>query len=148
MSKELTQAQKKEWAQLLYLADQYTQKDIAAKVKVTEKTMSNWVRDGKWELLRKSLLTTKNEILRNLYNLLDKINKKLNEEDTIGDTKIADMYVKYTAAIKNLETETSVGQHMESGRMFVNWLLQVDPQLAQTVLNNYDSFIKEQLKRF
>lgn len=132
---------------MLFLSDQYTQKDIAEKVKITAATMNGWVKKGNWESLRKSLLNTKSEILRNLYDLLDKITKKLKEEDSIGDTKIADMYVKYTAAINNLETETSIGQLMETGRMFINWLINIDPQLAQQVLDNFDLFIKEKLKR-
>jgi transcriptional regulator with XRE-family HTH domain len=148
MSKEITLNQKKEWAQLLYVSDQYTQKEIAAKVKVSEQTISKWASVGKWDLLRKSLLTTKAEILRNLYNILDKINRKLKDEDSIGDSKISDMYVKYTAAIKNLETETSIGQIMEVGRMFVNHLQGIDPQFALSVLNYFDLFIKEKLKRF
>lgn len=146
--KELTIAHKKEWAQLLFTAGELTQKDIANKVGTTEKTMSKWVNDGRWETLRKSMLTTKTEVLRNLYDLLDKINKKLKEDESFGDTKIADMYVKYTAAINNLETETSIGQIIEVGRMFVNWLQVIDPVFALAVVNNLDAFIKERLKRF
>jgi DNA-binding XRE family transcriptional regulator len=148
MSKELSITQKKEWAQLLFLQSEITQKEIAAKVKVSEKTISKWSKENNWDVLRKSMLTTKTEILRNLYAILDKINNKLKSEDSIGDTKIADMFVKYTAAIKNLETETSVGQISEVARMFVNWLQGVDPQFALSVLNHFDMFIKEQLKRF
>lgn len=144
---ELTNQQKKEWAQLLFTNGESTQKDISVKVGISEKTMSKWVKEGKWEDLRKSLLTTKNEILRNLYSLLDKISNKLKTDDSIGDSKIADMYVKYTAAIKNLETETSIAECVEVARLFVNWLQNIDPQFALLVLNHFDSFIKERLKR-
>lgn len=145
---ELTNKQKKEWAEMLYIQGELTQKDIAAKVGTTEKTMSKWVNEGRWETYRKSMLNTKSEILRNLYNLLDKISKKLKEEDSIGDSKIADMYVKYTAAINNLETETSTAQIVEVARLFVNWLQGIDPQFALQVLNHFDAYIKESLKRF
>jgi DNA-binding Xre family transcriptional regulator len=148
MSKELSTSQKKEWAEMLFLQGDISQKEIAAKVGVSENTITKWKDAGKWDALRKSMLTTKTEILRNLYNILDKINGKLKEEDSIGDTKIADMYVKYTAAIKNLETETSVGQISEVARMFVNWLQTFDPKFGLLVLNHFDKFMKEQLKRF
>lgn len=147
MAKELTNKQKKEWAELLFLRGDITQKDIAAKVGCAEKTISDWAAKGNWDNLRKSMLTTKTEILRNLYNVLDKIGNKIKKDDSIGDSKIADMYVKYTAAIKNLETETSTAQIFEVGRMFVNWLQGIDPQFALLVLNHLDSFIKENLKR-
>lgn len=145
---DLTSKQKKELAQVLFLQTDSTQKEIALKVGVAEKTLSNWVTKENWNNLKKSLLTTKNEILRNLYDMLDKINKKLKEEDSYGDSKIADMYVKYTASIKNLETETSIAQIIEVARMFTSWLQNIDPQLTLKVLNNFDGFIKERLKKF
>lgn len=148
MQKELSLTQKKEWAQLLFTKDDASQKEIAAKVGVSEKTMSKWVNDNNWDALRKSMLITKTEILRNLYDLIDKISKKLKEDDSIGDSKIADMYVKYTAAINNLETETSITQIIEAGRLFVNWLQTIDPVFALNVVNHLDAFIKERLKRF
>ena len=125
-----------------------TQKEIAAKVSVSEQTMTKWVKEGEWENLRKSLLTTKSEILRGYYDVLDKIRKKLKEENTIGDSKLADMNVKYTAAIKNLETDASLAELIEAGRLFVNDLMEKDPQFALRVLNEYDEFIKNRLKRF
>lgn len=133
---------------MMFISNQYSQKEIAVKVGTTEATLSRWVNTGKWDVMRKSMLTTKNEILSSLYNLLDKIAAKLREENSIGDSKTADMYVKYTAAIKNLETETNLAQLMETGRMFVNHLQTIDPAFALSVLEHFDKFIKEQLKRF
>lgn len=147
---ELSIKQKKEWAKTLYQSSDITQKEIASKVGVSEKTLSKWANnpDDNWENMRKSMLTTKSEILRNLYDLLDKISKKLKEDESIGDSKIADMYVKYTAAIKNLETETSTAEIIQVARIFINWLQNIDPVFALEVLNHFDSFIKESLKRF
>lgn len=133
---------------MLYLTDQYDQKDIAVKVGVNKNTISKWVIGDKWDHLKKSMLTTKTEQLRHLYDILSRISKKLNDDDSIGDSKIADMYVKYTAAINNLETDTSIGQIMEVFRMYTNWLQNVDPVFALSVLNHCDAFIKEKLKRF
>lgn len=146
MAKELTNAQKKEWAEMLFVRGELLQKEIAAKVGVSERTMTSWSKDGNWESLRKSMLTTKTEILRTLYDLLDKIGKKLKDEDSIGDSKIADMYVKYTAAINNLETETSIAEISDVGIKFTSWLQNVDPQFALQVLNHLDMFVKEKIK--
>jgi hypothetical protein len=148
MGNELTAAKKKEWAQMLYLQNQLTQKQIAEKVGAREATISRWVTKENWEKLRKSLLTTKSELLSFLYDVLSKLKDKINSGDGIGDSKDADKFVKYTAAIKSLETETSVAELMEAGRMFHKWMQAVDPQMALTFLNNYDAFIKDNLKRF
>lgn len=149
MSKaELTRNQKKEWAQLLYLTDQYTQKEIAAKVDVAEKTISQWVTKEGWDNLRKSMLVTRNEMLSFLYNVLAGISDQMKESKDYADTKKADAIVKYTAAIKNLETETNTAQKMEVGRMFINYLIPIDPQFALSVTNHLDAFIKAGLKKF
>lgn len=148
MGKELTIAQKKDWAQMLYLANQLTQKEIAVKVGVTEKTMSKWVNENHWEKLRKSLLTTKSEMLAFFYDVLSKLKEKINSEDGIGDSKDADKVVKYTAAIRSLETETSIAELMEAGKLFHKYLQSIDPKLALDMLNHFDSFIKDRLKHF
>lgn len=149
MSEAIKPQQKKELAKLYYLTGQYTQKDIAVKVGVRESTISNWVTKEKWDLLKKSMLTSKSESLRTLYDVLASLDKKIKASvDAIGDTKLADMYIKYTAAIKNLETETSIAQIVEVGRLYINWLLVVDPAQAQITVNNMDAFIKEKLKAY
>lgn len=149
MSKELTIAQKKEWAQLLYLQNQLSQKEICKKVRVSEKTMSLWIKKERWDKMRKSLLTSKSEVLRFFYDVLDNVKTKISQdEDGIGDTKLADMVVKYTAAIKALETDTSISVLMEAGMKFHKYMQTIDPIKALEFLNNYDGFIKEQLKRF
>ncbi|MBN8668763.1 MAG: hypothetical protein J0M30_14795 [Chitinophagales bacterium] len=148
MKGSLTATQKKDWAKTLYLQGELSQKDIAGKVKVHETTLSGWINKEKWNQLRRSLLTRRSDILNNLYIVLEKINEKLNETDGIGDTKMADMFVKYTSAIKNLEMETSLAQHMDSGTAFHKWLNAIDPPLALTFLNHWDGFIKDQLKKF
>lgn len=148
MGKELTSTQKREWAELLYLQNQLTQKEIAGKVGVAERTLSGWKEKYCWEQLRKSLLTSRGELLRFLYNVLDKLKTKIEEGDGIGDTKQADMVIKYTAAIKNLETETSTAALMDAGMQFHKYMQVADPAKAMDFLNNYDGFIKEKLKKF
>lgn len=148
MSKELTVTQKREWAELLYLQNQLTQNEIADKVGVGPKTITAWKEKYNWENLRKSLLTTKGEILRFLYNVLDKVRQKIEGEDGIGDSKMADMVVKYTASIKSLETETSISVLMEAGMQFHKYMQLVAPDKALEFLNNYDGFIKEKIKKF
>jgi transcriptional regulator with XRE-family HTH domain len=147
MSKELKTAQKKELAKILYLQNQYLQKDIAAKVGVQECTISRWVTGEKWDLLRRSMVMTKDVLLGKLYMILEKLTIKIEEsEDGTGDTKDGDKLIKYSATIKNLESETSVAQIIDVARMFVNYQLQINPTQAQITLNDFDAFVKEKLK--
>ena len=148
-SKELSIAQKKEWAQLLFVKHDYTQKEIAQKVGVSEKTLSKWVNDSGWSQIKRSLLTTKEEQLSMLYNQLEALNRNIKETEAArhANPKQADILIKITAAIRNLQTETSVGQVIEVAQQFIRWLQRDDLARAQDITVLFDAFIKEQLKR-
>ncbi|NDC41467.1 MAG: hypothetical protein EBZ77_07955 [Chitinophagia bacterium] len=142
----VTKTKEKEYAKLLYTSQQLTLKVIAERVGVSEKTLGKWAEDEDWEKLRKSLLTTKSEQLRRLYDILDALTTRIDEsEDGAGDTKMADMMVKYTAAISNLETETSTGQLFETGMRFVSFVFKNDIEMGKKVTELFDAFIQSEL---
>lgn len=136
---------KKDLARSLFITGDYTQKVIADRVGVTEKTMSQWVNAGNWEVQRKSLLTSKKEQLTFLYSQLDAIKKELQEQERAANSKEADSILKLTAAIKNLETESGVGEIIEVFTRFSKWLSKENLKLAQELINYMDGFIQEQI---
>lgn len=149
-SHQLTLEEKKVYAEKLFLMGDIDQKEIARLVVVSEVTISKWVNDPEmnWKAKRKSFLVTKQEVIRRLYNIIEKVTRRMDDDETGGDTKEADKLIKYTAALNNLETETSVHEVMEVAMKFGKWLIAIDPALAMTVSNHFDKYIKELLKRF
>lgn len=147
---QLTQEEKKIYAEKLFLRGDIEQKEIARLVGISEVTMSKWVNDPalNWRNKRKSFMVTKPEVIRRLYNIIEKMTIRMDEDEEGGDTKEADKLIKYTAALKNLETEVSVAEIMEVAMQFGKWLLPLDPALASQVSNHFDLFIKEKLRRF
>lgn len=145
---ELSITQKREWAQMLFTSADLTQKEIAVKVGVSEKSMSKWVNDGQWDKLRKSLLTTKSEQLRMLYDQLQTLNSFIKDSTGYANSKEADSILKLTAAIKNLETETSVGQIIEVATQFIRFVQVDDLVASQQITLLFDAYIKERLKAF
>ena len=138
--------QKKEYAKLLYITGDLNQKEIAERVDVNPKTIGTWIEDGMWKYLRKSLLTSKGDQLRRYYEILDAVTTKIEAtEGGYGDTKLADMSIKYTGIIKNLETETSTGQMIETGMRFIRSVQKVDSELAKQITKFFDAFIMEEL---
>lgn len=143
----MTNDQKREWAQILYTKERLSGKEIAERVGVSEKTISNWKEKYLWEQLRKSLLVTKEEQLRKLYNQLDFITTKIEErENAVADTKEADVISKITSAIKQLETETSIAEIFEVGKQFIQFVRSDDIEAAKTITGFYDAFIQKNLK--
>ncbi len=145
---ELSLKQKKEWAEHLFTRDNLTQKEIAFKVGTSEQTMVKWAREGNWDAKRKSLLTTKNDQLSLLYEMLDLVNKagieslKDNNPATNPD---ADRIIKLTAAIKKLESDTGIGEMIDTLKALISFAQKEDFEAAQTINKWGDLFIKDRL---
>jgi len=144
---KLSNDQKREWAQMLYTRFDLTQKEIALKVAADESTIRRWIAEGEWDKMRRSLLTSKEEQLRHLYDIIAAITIKVKESDELGDTKDADKIIKYTAAIKNLETDVSMGEMIETGMQFIRFVLQRNLDTAKLISLQFDAFVKHRLKQ-
>lgn len=145
--KGISNEQKREWAQILFVREGMTQKEIAAKVGVSERTMTTWVDKYNWDRLRKSLLLTKEDQLRRLYDQLDWLTQSIAESDyKVADTKQADIISKLTASIKSLETETSLAEIVDVGQKFIEFVRSQDLEQAKLITGLFDSFIHNSLK--
>lgn len=146
---ELNIKQKKEYAQHLYCEGVLSQKAIAEKVGVSEKTMSKWAKDENWERLRKSLLISKQEQLAMLYDQVDEINKSIRkkpEGERFANSKEADILSKLTASIEQLEEETNISDVVEVCKRFITFLQKHDFEKSKEVVDLCDAFIKDCLK--
>ena len=74
---ELKTKQKKEWAKLLYKSESMTQKEIAAKVGVSEKTMSHWVKGEHWDALRTAVTITREQQIHSWWQQISEINMRI-----------------------------------------------------------------------
>lgn len=139
----LKKAQEREYARVLFISGNHSQKEIAERVGVTEKTLGKWIEEGSWHKLRKSMLTTKQTNLGLLYDQLDWLNLDISVRDLkVATTKEADVLIKLTAAIKNLETETSLGEIIEVARGFIEFVRTQDLDLAKKITIFFDLYIQ------
>lgn len=75
MATDLTIAQKKEYAGVLYLKDNLTQQEIAEKVGVSRQTLSKWIKAEKWEERKVGITLTREDQISNLHRQVAEINK-------------------------------------------------------------------------
>lgn len=144
--------EKKEWAETLFTKDELTQKEIAIKVGVSEKTVSGWVNadNEAWKRKKRSILVTKEEQIRRIYEQIDELNSKIKkrpEGERYAVKGEADTLVKLTASAKNLETDASIADIIEVSKRLLNFVRTIDLDKAKELSNYIDSFIKEQLRR-
>lgn len=138
-----------DWAKLLFCKENRTQKDIAETVGVSERTINQWKTEGKWEEYRKSLLKTKEELLKELYAQVEQFNKHiLSKEDgkRFPDSKEADALKKMTASINDLETELGINVIIDMSIEICTWLRPLDFKKAAEIAEIFDSFIKSKIK--
>lgn len=135
----LSKTQEKEYAKILYVNEKLTQKEIAERVNVTEKTVGKWIEAGGWNKLRQSLLATKPYNIDLMYQTLTQLN-----ESFIGKVPTPaqlDSVSKITASIKSLETDLGLGEIFTVGMNFIQWVRLNQPDKVKDVYNLFDAFI-------
>ncbi len=145
----LTNQQKKEWAKTLFLKENQTIIEIADRVGTTRQTVSRWIKDGKWEMLKTSLTLTREEQIAMLYRQVAEINNAIAERpegERYASSKEADILGKLAAAINKMETDVGIKDICEVGTKFIEWLRQVDLDKAKDIAAIYDAFIKDCLR--
>lgn len=183
----LKKTEQKEYAKFLYTEKNLTQKEIAEKAGVTEKTLTKWIgeNDGEWKKLKQSLMTTKAAQIKGYYDQLERLKDhintrkiiydvpahllkpvkvknadgsesldypKYNEEDypiKVGNfptSKESDTISKITNSINKLEGETSIGDSVNVGMEFCEYVRDIDFADSQKIAEYFDMFIRQQLQ--
>lgn len=143
----LSKSKERDFAKLLYTQERLSIKEVAERVDVSEKTVSKWRTQEGWDNIRKSLLITKNQQITHLYNQLEWLNDDIyNREVRIATVKEADIISKLTAAIKKLEVDASVGEIFEVGRLFIDFVREIDLTKAKDITTLFDLFIQSRMK--
>lgn len=140
---------KKYLAKILYTREQLEGKVVAQRVGVAEKTISKWVTDGNWKALRNRLLVSKDQQLNLLYEQLEKLNEQIQaSEEGFASTREADIIIKLTAAIRNLENDLNIADLVESGIRFVKFTQSTESfETTQHMMELWNSFLQAQMKR-
>lgn len=143
----ITKKEERNYAQILYVNENLTAKEIADRVGVTQKTMGRWIKDGKWDQLRKSMLVTKQKMITMMYDQLEALNNSIAERTpAIPDGKEADVISKITTSIQRLETEASVAETIEVAKSFINYVREYNLELAKEITEHFDSYIQYKMK--
>lgn len=147
---DLTNKQKKDWAKLLYLKSNLNQKEIAATVDVTEKTLSSWVNNEKdnWERLKSSYVITREQELRRIYNQISELNTYIEQRDPgqrFASSKESDTLAKLAVSAKSLEADTSISEIISVFSEFIEFVREIDNDMSKKIIDYQDAFIKHKL---
>jgi len=150
MADKETIQQKKDYAKLLFTKDGVTtQKVLATRVGVSEKTIGKWIKEENWDKLKTSLIITKSEELGRLYEQLTEMNDFIQNKpkgQRFANSKEADAMAKLTTAIRKMETEVSASEAIETLKALINLVMQENLTDAKIITKWADLYIKTLLK--
>jgi hypothetical protein len=112
--------------------------------------VSKWVNenDSAWKRERQRLLISKQDQLNSFYSQLEKLNEQIEDGDGIPDTKQADIQIKLTAAIRNLETDLAIADIIESGMRFIKHIQLVGTlDQVKDFADLWNSFIQIEIRK-
>lgn len=140
---------KKGLAKVLFLQEKNISfKEIAERIEVSEKTIADWVKNEKWEGLRRNILLTRQEQLVMLQDELNEINtyiKSLPEGARFADFKLAQVRNQLVKNIKDLETKAMLPEMINALTRFLDFVRKENLDEAQLLADYTDQFIKSQL---
>lgn len=148
MGKELTNQQKKDWARVIFLQENMTIQEIAAKVGISRVTLGKWAKEGNWEMYKVALTTTREEQIRNTYLQLAEINKSIadRKENKFPTPAEADTIKKLTAAINDMEKDFGIDIIIGVTKKLLGWMKKRNPEKADEMSYIIDEFIQEKLR--
>lgn len=140
---------KQEKAHNLYFQSGATQAQIAKEVGVTSKTVSLWVNEGKWQLLREMTQKAPVIMIEEMYNELAEINHTIRQRQPgqrFATVREAEVRRKLLASIRYIKEQQSTGAHIEVLMNFTHFVRQHAPHLAVEVVQLADHYLKGELK--
>ena len=139
----------REVAKVLFMQG-YTQKEIAAKINVSEQTISKWSKTDHWDNLKKNLVNSKTERLSELYDELMALNamiKTREEGFRFPNSKEADIRRKLIRDIADLERKYNIGQTTVIARDFITFCRDIAFDFSQKANEYFDLFINHQIDK-
>lgn len=139
---------RRDHAKLLFIHEQLSQKEIAARIGVSEVTVSKWSNSDNWEGHRVSITITKEEQLKNLYRQLAEMNRAIAERDgkKYANASEADAISKLAGAIEKMESDVGIADIVSVAKKFLSWMRKFDLKKAQELTPLFDAFVKDNLR--
>ncbi|MGV8814753.1 MAG: hypothetical protein ACOH2D_11655 [Gelidibacter sp.] len=137
-----------EYAKMLFTdkSQKLTIKEIAERAEVRPNTVSNWIKKGGWEKLRKSLMITRQNVISDLYDQIEWLINDIKTRDIkVATAQESNTIAILTTSIKRLETETSIAEIFEVGTSLLEFAKPMDFELYQRLIPVFDMFINSKL---
>lgn len=137
----MTNKEKRDLAESYFLNTGMSQQEIAARVGVSENSLTAWKKEGGWEVKKGAKTATKNEIITASYQQIHQIQQKAKDENrlmTAAETQAISMVSK---VIERLDKKLSIDTYITVVEELTNYLFGLSPANAKLIIGDLDGFI-------
>ena len=140
---------KRELAKQIYLRDNLSQKEIAEMVDVSQKSLSKWIKEERWDTEKSAYTITREQQIQRLYAHISTINDTISQREAgqnVPTAKEADTLNKLATTIKKLENEVGIAEVIGVSMKVCNFLRnkgKIDE--AKEAAGWFNAYIKENI---
>lgn len=145
----LTIKDKKELALAFFLNTSQSQKEIAARLEVSENTLTHWKTEGGWETMKGARTATKQEIISELYQQIGLIKDSAHEPSgkrRVMTTSEVQNIKMISKTISELDKKLSIDTYIQVLEELMTWLFEVRPAQAKSFMADVDMFTQGKFK--
>lgn len=141
----------KEIARNLYMSNTMSQIMIADLVGTSQVTLSKWINEGNWDVLRGSEESSRSRILQNtllrIAALTESWSAKENEDEPSPIKASADEVIKLTKVVESFSpNKISLSGQIETMKQYMSYLSRVNNSLAKETSEYAQDFIQTLVK--
>lgn len=123
----------------LFMQTDFSQKQIADKIGISEVTISKWKSEGNWEDLKGAETITAKKITANIYQEMFKLSQA-------GSALNADKMIKLAATIEKLsDRRLAISHYINAFKDLSTFLFEKDPELGKRANLLMNEFIQEKI---
>lgn len=133
---------KKELAEILFIDADYSQKEIAQELGISENTIVKWADIEGWKQKKAIRTLSPDKLIAAYYDQSDKIIQDAKEAERTLSSKECDALNKLAAAIEKLDKKVSPSINMAVFIRFNNYLKVIDNELVKKLLSYQKDYIQ------
>jgi len=136
---------KQQQAYNLYFQTNLSQAEIARILDVDRKTIHNWMADGNWRQLKKSMRHMPSKIVEQLYYMVANINHEIlsRAHDPVPRAWELDALRRITISIRHLKNRQTVNESIEAFTELAEIINLKDPALADQLRPHIKNYIHD-----
>ncbi|MGD1960547.1 MAG: hypothetical protein ACFB2Y_16930 [Fulvivirga sp.] len=142
--------QEKEIAYYLYISTDLTQKEIALKAGVTQKTLSGWINREQWEIQKAANTVTRKQQVVNYLMQLKDLNDAIMQRPT-GERHAtnaeSDKIFKITKSIETLEKNVGLSEVIGVCEELTRFAMDINPDTGRVMIDLVNEFVQHKAKQ-